>query len=74
MWTSSVAQYCMLSHFQFGHRGDLIAFVICVKAGLIWHGLQSSEEIVRGPVSQRICSCHSEFVPVREFVPLEFIR
>ena len=42
------AQYCMLSHF-FGHRGDLMAFVICVKAGLIWHGLQSSEEIVRGP-------------------------
>ena len=33
----------------FGHRGDLLAFVICVKAGLIWHGLQSSEEIVRGP-------------------------
>ena len=31
------------------HRGDLMAFVICVKAGLIWHGLQSSEEIVRGP-------------------------
>ena len=43
-----LAQYCMLSHF-FGHRGDLMAFVICVKASLIWHGLQSSEEIVRGP-------------------------
>ena len=49
VWTSSVVQYsCMLSHF-FGHRGDLIAFVVSVKAGLIWHGLQSSEEIVRGP-------------------------
>ena len=48
VWTSSVAQYRMFSHF-FGHRGDLLAFVICVKADLIWHGLQSSEEIVRGP-------------------------
>ena len=47
VWTSSVAQYCILSNF-FGHRGDRLAFVVCVKAGLIWHGLQSSEEMVRG--------------------------
>ena len=50
VWTSSVASSVLyVEPLVFGHRGDLMAFVICVKAGLIWHGLQSSEDIVRGP-------------------------